>query len=384
MLELSIVYGLNENDTRKVREMRGGRFLADVINGKEWPPSGSYACIQNQPLQGETRCHNIPVIGAQIIMGGSVMYLWFYRMHNAVARELQSMNPCWDDEKLFYEAREIVIAFVNQIWYYELYPAVLGYDYLLKNKAIYSTWGHINDYNPKLEPAVSIEYVVGTRWFHTVQEGRSKLYDRDGKLINELDSVELTLRTGILPLNRTIQGLTQGYFRQATAAEDYIIDPDMGERVLGSLQTASDVYSSDIMKGRDDGLPAYNKYRQICNLPVAKDFEDLRQWMPDDKVDAMIQHYETVDDIDIVAGFTSEYPMKEAAFGPTLACMMTDQIKHWRQADRFWYENQQHPGAFTEEQLYQIRHMTMSRVICDHGDEVDTIQPWSFFLAGPG
>lgn len=34
------------------------------------------------------------------------------------------------------------------------------------------------------------------------------------------------------------------------------------------------------------------------------------------------------------------------ALGPTFACITVDQMKRWRQADRFWYENDQHPGAF--------------------------------------
>lgn len=59
-------------------------------------------------------------------MGPNVMSIWLWRQHNRIARELEAMNPCWDDDRIFSEAREITIAFMNQIVYYELMVVVLG------------------------------------------------------------------------------------------------------------------------------------------------------------------------------------------------------------------------------------------------------------------
>lgn len=36
-----------------------------------------------------------------------------------------------------------------------------------------------------------------------------------------------------------------------------------------------DLLSYDIQRGRDTGLPPYNKMRELCGLPVAKSFYDL-------------------------------------------------------------------------------------------------------------
>ncbi|KAI5632714.1 peroxidase domain-containing protein [Phthorimaea operculella] len=321
---------------------------------------------------------------ANIIIGANILVVWIYRAHNTIARELEKMNPCWDDDRIYFETKEIVIAYINHMWYYEMFAQLIGYEYLLNNGVIFDTWGHVNDYDPSKEPRVTIEYVIGTRWFHTVQEGRLKTYDSKGKLLDELLSVEMTLRTGILFVNKTLEGLTQGLFRQPCAEADHLLDPDMGERVLGGFQFASDISSSDIMKGREAGLAPYNKYRQICHLPVAKEWEDLEHWIPEEQLDALRLNYETVDDVDIMAGILAEKPMMGAAFGPTLACIITDQLRWWRQSDRFWYENSQHPGAFTPEQLYEIRKMRMSRMICDYGDEVEEVQPWAFLVPGPG
>lgn len=43
-----------------------------------------------------------------------------------------------------------------------------------------------------------------------------------------------------------------------------------------------DLLSYDIQRGRDTGLPPYNKMRELCGLPVAKSFNDLVDVMPSD------------------------------------------------------------------------------------------------------
>lgn len=46
-----------------------------------------------------------------------------------------------------------------------------------------------------------------------------------------------------------------------------------------------DLLSYDIQRGRDTGLPPYNKMRQLCGLPIAKSFDDLIDIIPIDVSD---------------------------------------------------------------------------------------------------
>lgn len=48
--------------------------------------------------------------------------------------------------------------------------------------------------------------------------------------------------------------------------------------------------------------------------------------------------------------------------------------------DRFWYENGNVPNALTLSQLNEIRKATLSRIICDNLDDIDTIQKWVVLL----
>ncbi|XP_026331114.1 peroxidase-like [Hyposmocoma kahamanoa] len=381
-LELSNLYGDTETRMVRGREMRGGRLKTEFVNGKEWPPSGSYICVQNQLTQGETRCHDSPSLISNLLIQDNVFIIWLYRNHNRLARQLELMNPCWNDELIFSTVREIQIAILNQIWYYEMFAQLLGYDYLKEKEIIYDTKGHINDYDPKLEPLLSIEYILTTRWFHNMQDGRLNKYSQKGKLLQELNIVDYNLRTGALPLNNTIEGITQGFFRQGSAKADYVIDPEMGERVLGSLQAVSDIASIDIQRGREAAVPPYVEYRKFCKLKVPKKFDDLLEWMPAEKVDSLRFRYEKVEDIELHPGIMGE--KLEGTLPPTAKCIVAEQLWWWRKSDRFWYENNQHPGAFTKEQLLEIRKATMSSIVCDNGDDVNEIQPKMFFLPDEG
>ncbi len=57
--------------------------------------------------------------------------------------------------------------------------------------------------------------------------------------------------------------------------------------------------------------------------------------------------------------------------GPTFLCIIVDQMKALRAADRFWYENK---GVWSEGQLEELRRVNLAALICDNGDDIKKVQ----------
>ena len=74
----------------------------------------------------------------------------------------------------------------------------------------------------------------------------------------------------------------------------------------------------------------------------------------------------------------AEKPVVGGIVGPTFSCILGQQFLNLRKGDRFWYENGDHPGAFTPSQLQEIRKTSLARVICDCLDDIDMLQPFAF------
>lgn len=69
-------------------------------------------------ISGDVRVNeNIALVSTQT--------LWVLE-HNRIAAELKKINPSWNDERLYQEARKIVIAMHQHITYKEYIPKVIG------------------------------------------------------------------------------------------------------------------------------------------------------------------------------------------------------------------------------------------------------------------
>lgn len=144
-----------------------------------------------------------------------------------------------------------------------------------------------------------------------------------------------------------------------------------------------DLAALNIQRGRDHGLQPYNEYRVICNLTRARSFDDLRREVARPIIERLKRTYDHVDDVDLFTGGLIETPLHGGLVGPTFGCILGVQFKNLRNCDRFWYENSDPLIRFTDAQLSEIRKITLSKIICDNCEKVDSEQRSSFDLPDP-
>ncbi|CAB4069743.1 PXDN [Lepeophtheirus salmonis] len=84
-------------------------------------------------------------------------------------------------------------------------------------------------------------------------------------------------------------------------------------------------------------------------------------------------------DIDLFVGGFSEERHKDSILGPVFKCILGDQFARLKLGDRYFYDLGIDKNiAFTNEQLNEIRKVSMSRILCDNSDSITMIQPRAF------
>jgi len=101
---------------------------------------------------GDSRANGLPQL--------TVLHTLWIREHNRLAKQLSHINPHWGDERIFQEARKIVIASIQHITYAEWLPALLGENNTRQNWLELLTEGHSNAYNDTIDPSVSNSFAT--------------------------------------------------------------------------------------------------------------------------------------------------------------------------------------------------------------------------------
>ncbi|RCN46950.1 hypothetical protein ANCCAN_06990 [Ancylostoma caninum] len=81
--------------------------------------------------------------------------------HNRLAAVLEKLNPSWDDEQLFQEARRIVIAQIQFVTLNEYLPLLLGEETMAKYELSGDTSEFAEFYHTKIKPGTLNSFAAG-------------------------------------------------------------------------------------------------------------------------------------------------------------------------------------------------------------------------------
>ncbi|XP_053383106.1 myeloperoxidase-like isoform X1 [Mercenaria mercenaria] len=356
-IDASNVYGSSDSTQKALRRQNDKTFLLKTavdrnqFNEERIPEVPEDAedladsCTPTEPNQkcafaGDLRVNEVPTL--------TTIHFLFVLEHNRIAEELKDYYD--DDETVFQETRRLLIAIMQKIVYDEFLPAIFSKKGLQKYK-LRSTvkYQYEPETNPSLINSFGIAYRVGHSWIPQ----QMKLFSQD---LTQNIPPDFSLDTEEVYFNPNMTYAEDGFARIAYALSgrrspdiDNIVEEPARSRLFldEARNIAFDLCALNIQRGRDHGLPSYNKYREFCNLKTVDE-----KWDEDDYGDSgLTDHtygirrqlkkagYSSPRDIDLFTGGISEKSVKGGSLGPTFECLIGEQFKRLKFGDRFWYQN---------------------------------------------
>lgn len=392
-LDGSVVYASNDEALSNIKKFGSG--LLSVHNSsalhhhallptteqiKNTTLTNSTMCRKDSScfVSGEPRANENPALL-------SFHTIWV-RYHNILVEKIQSINPHWKSERLFEEARKIVGALIQMITYRDFLPHLIGKKWMQRFDLSPITSGYWYGYDSTYNPSIINAFATAAfRYGHS--QVTSSFSRMNSYFMNDQEAVNTKNLFTFDPMNNnsTVGGF--GTILRGLMMDDALkVDTAMTEglrnhllKVKGHL-FGSDLMAMNIQRGRDHGLPGYNRYRTLCGLKKAKDFADLVTEIHQKKLSVLKTLYESIDDVDLFVGGLAENSVESGLVGPTFACIIAHQFNALKRGDRFWHENKMKSG-FTIGQLESLRKISLSRIICDTSEDMKYAMSHPMLLA---
>jgi len=392
-LDASNVYGSNQKELSNVREgesiylqvneRAGGRRegraqlpSCQAFRGRQINSCGSPCDTgTNCKVAGDHRVNEQP--------GLTTQHTIWLREHNRLAKQLQSLNTHWDQERVFQETRRLVIAEWQHIVYKDWLPIVLGQEQMEAYDLFPQTRGYSDSYDEDMDPRINNEFATAAfRFGHSMMPALVPSLDKNFK---ENRRMSLHQVFNNVSMFLTSPNLVDDIIRGQTMLPAAAWDPAFNEDITNKLfHEELDLVALNINRGRDHGLPGYNTYRGICrtdNYNRVRSWDQLKEsggQLSSNDIDLLSEEYTDVDDIDLFVGGTMEESKGDSLLGPAFSCIIADQFLRLKEGDRFYYENGDFvKSRFSQRQLDAIRKVSIARIICDNTD-IEEIQPNAF------
>ncbi|UJR29119.1 hypothetical protein I4U23_010333 [Adineta vaga] len=373
-LDASMVYGNNKHKADELRTFKNGQLKT---TDQDLPPqtSAEKAAGSCRDAQTNRSCFLCGDTRANENMGLTSLHTVFIRLHNLLAISLSKLNSFWSDDIIYHEARRITIAILQHVVYKEFLPLLVG--------SSRSNFGHYQ-YDASIDATISNEFATAAyRFGHTLVNGFLRRYNNQHEFLDEIPLPHFIFRP-YEAYNKQKGGLDSIIFGLllTTSAK---FDPMFSNVLRNHLFEAEkldhavvtkryDLAALNINRGRDHGLPTYNSMRRYCGLRYASSFNDLLDTMDLPVIHRLASVYSHVDDIDLYVGGISERSVSDGIVGPTFACIIAQQFRDLRRGDRFFYETQNPSIRFTPNQFNEIRHISLSSILCQTIKDMNEIQ----------
>ena len=365
----SQIYGVNAARAAWLREGAGGRLKVRQTEDGVMLPLNDGSQSNDDPLgnpptslvvAGDVRANEQP--------GLTSFHTVFLREHNLQAARAATRHPEWDDERLFQEARRVVIAELQSITINEFVPAMLG-------SPLPPYRGYRNTVNPGLS---NVFATAAYRNGHSMVGPDIGVLDANFVEVDSLPLQDVFFNPGVIASVHGIDPFLRYFASDLQQETDtQIVDP-LRNFLFGPPGSGGfDLGALNIQRGRDHGLPDYNAVRQDFGLRPVRNFSEITSNAT--LAASLASLYGSVNNIDAWVGMLAEDHVPGSSLGPTNLAVLRDQFMRLRDGDRFWYRN----CGFDQRQVAEIEGTRLSDILMRNSGVVG-LQRNVFFAADLG
>ncbi|KAG8181172.1 hypothetical protein JTE90_010945 [Oedothorax gibbosus] len=365
-LDGSLFYGNTEERALELRSLDGtGRMNVTKTEFGELLPTPRESdpppqfCPEVDKLQcfeaGDTRVNqHSPLMSVSTL---------FVREHNNLADRLGELNPSWDGETRYQEARKIVAAELQNIVYSEYLPALLSPAHISHYNLSVQTDNKSTQYDSSVALGIWNEFSTAIFRLHSMIATQVGF---DHHRFKDYFANALLLREG------KMDNIIKGTFKVPSQRNDHYFIKDVTnhlyQRSFTPLPYGEDLVSLDVLRGRDNGIPPYvDMLRHLTGGRMdVTEFDDLAPLMPSTNIRSLKNLYKDVLDVDLFAGALMENIIPGSQLGPTSAAIVSMQFNNIKFGDRFYFEHEGEAGSFSPDQRESVKKVTLARVLCDN------------------
>ncbi|XP_033126798.1 peroxidasin-like [Anneissia japonica] len=294
-IDLSMVYGSTQEAVDSLRDLNSDLGLLRSVPNPLYPTRKEYLPFDDNNTMcaedGDIKCGLAGDFRAPEQVGLTSLHTMFLREHNRVARELASINPHWDGERLYQETRRILIAMWQNIVFKEYIHLLIGtvranaYDLFPRSQGRMR-----NHYDPTNDVTILNEF--STACFRMGHSMIPPSFTRLDKFYNvAFDTLELNFAffnaTHMFDFD---QGGMDSISLGLTASPLMRVDHFFSTKITNQLFAdpaegpGSDLVAINIQRGRDHGIPGYTAVLKKCSTVEIESFDDLQPFMSDDVI----------------------------------------------------------------------------------------------------
>jgi Animal haem peroxidase len=319
-------------------------------------------------------------------VGLELLHTLFMREHNAVCDVLHAAYPAWNDDQVFDTARLVVAALIAKIHTVEWTTAILAHPVLrigmranwfgIAEERVHRLLGRISasevvsgipgsttDHHAA-PYSITEEFVAVYRMHPLVPDEFALRRTADPDRVERREFLDL----GGLRSRDAVaaHGAADLFYSLGTAHPGAVTlhnHPRFMQRFRRGDGREIDLAAVDILRSRERGVPRYNRFRRLLNLPEARSFEDLTK----DAATAaeLAAVYGSIEDVDLTVGLHAEPPPAGFGFSDTAFRIFILMASRRLKSDRF-FTTDFRPEVYTPQGMRWIDDNDMSSVLVRH------------------